>query len=48
MMHHHQSERSVTWLLPAQLFTHCYRWWQEQYFFYQHLAISQFELDDDR
>lgn len=42
-MHHHQFGRSLTWLLPAQLLT----WWQEQCFFYQHLAISQFELDDD-
>lgn len=47
-MHHHQSARSLIWLLPAQLFTDCYYWWQEQCFFYQHLAISQFELDDDR
>ncbi len=44
-MHHHQFERSLTWLLPAQLLTFGGR---NNVFFYQHLAISQFELDDDR
>jgi len=47
-MHHHKPQPSLAWLSPALLVATCYHWWQEQCFFYQHLAISQFELDDER
>lgn len=39
---------NLTRLSPTQLVVACYCWLQDQCFFYQHLAISQFELDDER